>query len=87
MGIRVFIKQKDMLAAGWKRRVETFTYWVRDNEGNDVPMQWPQAVFTKDGVRIVSCEYKNLCVNCEPWEKNRPMFQELGLFDLPYKIA
>ena len=87
MGIQIFIEQKDMLAAGWECNVETFTSWTQDYEGNDVPQKWPQAVFTKGDVRLVSYSHKDFSADCKHGGENRALFEELGLLKLPHILS
>ena len=97
MGTQLYILASDMEAAGWKSRdvVVSQGYWdttLADNYGEEP--EWVPAVVVREwwhaeyGVlSAYAVSGGDFFADCNEWGGNRPMFEDVGLFELPHTLV
>ena len=84
MGTQLYILASDMEAAGWKSRdvVVSQGYW---DTTLVVVREWWHAEYGVLSAYAVSGG--DFFADCNEWGGNRPMFEDVGLFEMPHTLG
>ena len=85
MGTQVVIQLADIESAGWEISYEKYEIVVGETyEGDPIWETGLDTVICKDGYRFKSYCEEAFVADCNSWGPNKPLFEQVGLLDLPH---